>query len=338
MRRVGDRDVHPVRSWSRAVAEHRGHARRDRVEFLYDTIWSSVLPVEMTFSPDPTEIDVRFRVGQAGRVNFSSARSSANALHRTSGARAPRPRAAGLPRPPGRRHDVRRAGREPGRAAARRHDGLRQHPPVHRREPRADRAALLPHPREALAPAAAPARPPAGGTDRAPTPTRWRPPSARSSRRWPTRRRSTIPRPRRRSPSRASSWSGPCSRSTAAPTTRPGSRSTAPSSCGSSSTCATTSTSATSPRNDRRRAPRLRAAPLRRPGRRRHQPARRRSRSNGSRQCRQELRDPRHAHQAIATIGRRWGFVDPSHFGRAFRRDLRGHTVRVASLGRHRRR
>ena len=56
---------------------------RDRVEFLYDTIWSSVLPVEMTFSPDPREIDVRFRVGQAGRVNFSSARSSANALHRT---------------------------------------------------------------------------------------------------------------------------------------------------------------------------------------------------------------------------------------------------------------
>ncbi|HSK60451.1 MAG TPA: helix-turn-helix domain-containing protein [Actinomycetospora sp.] len=56
---------------------------RDRVDFLYETIWSSVLPVEMTFSPDPAEIDVRFRVGQAGRVNFSSARSSANALHRT---------------------------------------------------------------------------------------------------------------------------------------------------------------------------------------------------------------------------------------------------------------
>ncbi len=57
---------------------------RDRVDFLYETIWSNVLPVEMTFAPDPAEIDVRFRVGEAGRVNFSSARSSANALRRTS--------------------------------------------------------------------------------------------------------------------------------------------------------------------------------------------------------------------------------------------------------------
>lgn len=56
----------------------------DRVEFLYDTVWNHVLPVEMTFSPDPADIDVRFRVSQAGPVNFSSARSSANALHRTS--------------------------------------------------------------------------------------------------------------------------------------------------------------------------------------------------------------------------------------------------------------
>ncbi|GAA4869738.1 helix-turn-helix domain-containing protein [Actinomycetospora straminea] len=56
---------------------------RDRVDFLYETIWSSVLPVEMTFAPNPADIDVRFRVGQAGRVNVSSARSSANALHRT---------------------------------------------------------------------------------------------------------------------------------------------------------------------------------------------------------------------------------------------------------------
>lgn len=38
--------------------------------------------------------------------------------------------------------------------------------------------------------------------------------------------------------------------------------------------------------------------------------------------CRRELRDPRHAHQAVATIGRRWGFVDPSHFGRAFKRSF----------------
>jgi AraC-like DNA-binding protein len=57
---------------------------RDRVEFLYDTIWNHVLPVEMTFTPDPADIEVDFRVSQAGPVNFSSARSSANALHRTS--------------------------------------------------------------------------------------------------------------------------------------------------------------------------------------------------------------------------------------------------------------
>ncbi len=56
----------------------------DRVEFLYDTIWNHVLPVEMTFMPDPVDIDVEFRVSQAGPVNFSSARSSANSLHRTS--------------------------------------------------------------------------------------------------------------------------------------------------------------------------------------------------------------------------------------------------------------
>jgi AraC-like DNA-binding protein len=56
----------------------------DRVDFLYDTIWNHVLPVEMTFAPDPADIEVDFRVSQAGAVNFSSARSSANALHRTS--------------------------------------------------------------------------------------------------------------------------------------------------------------------------------------------------------------------------------------------------------------
>ncbi len=36
-------------------------------------------------------------------------------------------------------------------------------------------------------------------------------------------------------------------------------------------------------------------------------------------QCRRDLRDPRLAHLAVATIGSRWGFVDPSHFGRVFR-------------------
>jgi len=36
--------------------------------------------------------------------------------------------------------------------------------------------------------------------------------------------------------------------------------------------------------------------------------------------ARRELRDPRLAHLAVATIGARWGFVDPSHFGRLFKR------------------
>ena len=35
--------------------------------------------------------------------------------------------------------------------------------------------------------------------------------------------------------------------------------------------------------------------------------------------CRRDLRDPQLAHLAVATIGSRWGFVDPSHFGRVFR-------------------
>ena len=35
--------------------------------------------------------------------------------------------------------------------------------------------------------------------------------------------------------------------------------------------------------------------------------------------CRRDLRDPRLAHLAVATVGSRWGFIDPSHFGRAFR-------------------
>ncbi|MET0695076.1 MAG: helix-turn-helix domain-containing protein [Propionibacteriaceae bacterium] len=36
-------------------------------------------------------------------------------------------------------------------------------------------------------------------------------------------------------------------------------------------------------------------------------------------ECRRDLRDPRWAHLAVATIGARWGFVDPSHFGRSFK-------------------
>jgi AraC-like DNA-binding protein len=35
--------------------------------------------------------------------------------------------------------------------------------------------------------------------------------------------------------------------------------------------------------------------------------------------CRRELRDPASAHLTVASIGARWGFVDPSHFGRVFR-------------------
>ncbi|NMO89355.1 helix-turn-helix domain-containing protein [Actinomycetospora sp. TBRC 11914] len=58
-------------------------AARDRVDFLYDTVWNNVLPVEMTFTPDPVDIDVEFRVTEAGPINLSSARSSANALYRT---------------------------------------------------------------------------------------------------------------------------------------------------------------------------------------------------------------------------------------------------------------
>jgi AraC-like DNA-binding protein len=36
-------------------------------------------------------------------------------------------------------------------------------------------------------------------------------------------------------------------------------------------------------------------------------------------ECRRDLRDPRSSHLAVATIGARWGFVDPSHFGRSFK-------------------
>lgn len=55
----------------------------DRVEFLHETVWTHVLPVDMTFTPDPADIEVEFRVSQAGPVNVSSARSSANVLRRT---------------------------------------------------------------------------------------------------------------------------------------------------------------------------------------------------------------------------------------------------------------
>ena len=35
--------------------------------------------------------------------------------------------------------------------------------------------------------------------------------------------------------------------------------------------------------------------------------------------CLRDLRDPACSHLAVATIGARWGFVDPSHFGRVFK-------------------
>jgi AraC-like DNA-binding protein len=36
-------------------------------------------------------------------------------------------------------------------------------------------------------------------------------------------------------------------------------------------------------------------------------------------ECRRALHNPRCAHMAVATIGSRWGLVDPSHFGRLFK-------------------
>lgn len=36
-------------------------------------------------------------------------------------------------------------------------------------------------------------------------------------------------------------------------------------------------------------------------------------------ECRRDLRDPASAHLAVSSVGSRWGFVDPSHFGRVFR-------------------
>lgn len=35
--------------------------------------------------------------------------------------------------------------------------------------------------------------------------------------------------------------------------------------------------------------------------------------------CARDLRDPALAHESITTIALRWGFVNPSHFSRAFR-------------------
>jgi AraC-like DNA-binding protein len=52
--------------------------------------------------------------------------------------------------------------------------------------------------------------------------------------------------------------------------------------------------------------------------------------------CREELRDPAHAHETVATIAARWGLVDSSHFSRIFRtaygmspRDWRHEAVRA---------
>jgi AraC-like DNA-binding protein len=42
-------------------------------------------------------------------------------------------------------------------------------------------------------------------------------------------------------------------------------------------------------------------------------------RSQRLQECRRELRDPRSAHLTVGAVGARWGFVDASHFSRAFR-------------------
>jgi AraC-like DNA-binding protein/mannose-6-phosphate isomerase-like protein (cupin superfamily) len=56
---------------------------RDRIDVLYETVWTHVVPVEMTL-PDPADVDVELRVGQAGPLNVSSARTSPIAMERTS--------------------------------------------------------------------------------------------------------------------------------------------------------------------------------------------------------------------------------------------------------------
>ncbi|GLZ49680.1 AraC family transcriptional regulator [Actinomycetospora sp. NBRC 106375] len=56
---------------------------RDRVEVLHETVWTHVVPVEMTL-PAPADVDVELRVAQAGALNVSSARTSPIAMERTS--------------------------------------------------------------------------------------------------------------------------------------------------------------------------------------------------------------------------------------------------------------
>ena len=255
------------------------------------------------------------------------------------GARAPRPRAAGLPRRPGRRHDGRRAGREPGRAAAR---ATWRSTTARARTP--SRTASSPSCTTSASPARrwpcrAPPRPPARGTDRGRHQPARRRPSA-SFFRHPGR-----PRPRSTARGRAAgrraghrAGPGPARGPRRRRRRGTGVRWRARSSCGSGSTCAITSTSATSPRSaspPRTTSPCGTSTP---PGRRRHQLARRRSRSNGSRHAASELRDPRHAHLAIATVGTALGVRRPVPLRAGLPPDLRGHALRVASLGRQRHR
>lgn len=56
---------------------------RDRVEFIRAAIWDSVLPVEIAWEQEPEDIDLVCRMAIAGPLNFSSARSSTNGIHRT---------------------------------------------------------------------------------------------------------------------------------------------------------------------------------------------------------------------------------------------------------------
>lgn len=58
-------------------------APADRVDLIRDAIWASVLPVEISWQQRPEDIDLVCRMAVAGPLNFSSARSSTNGLRRT---------------------------------------------------------------------------------------------------------------------------------------------------------------------------------------------------------------------------------------------------------------
>lgn len=55
----------------------------DRVEVVREAIWNHVLPVELEFDQSGEDLDLVCRLATAGPLNFSSARSTATAIHRT---------------------------------------------------------------------------------------------------------------------------------------------------------------------------------------------------------------------------------------------------------------